>query len=584
MNENKHKTESTANQRAVAVLVLMASIALVYYRTLGNPFVWDDPFLIQNNYFIQNLSNLKLIFTHNYFTQSIELSYRPVATLTFFTDYALWGARPIGWHFFNIALHFLNSLLFFTLAARLLRRPWLAIGLSLLFALHPIQTEAINGVTFREDLLCTFFCMASLLVYTGAAENSLRRIFRIAGSLLLLLLALFSKETAVVFPLLILLYEYLFVDVPSRRRAWTMIALFFMPVIFYLYIRFGPMLGPRQDIVYQGNSFWATMLIMPQAWARYILLSLWPARQCVDHVFSESPNLTDPATITSFFVLAAAVGCALAASIRNRKAAFGVAWFVLMLLPVSNIIPIGVVMAERYLYIAVPGLLLFLGVVVEDVLLSGKARYPSLIRIVIFVCFAAAILGCGASTLERNKVWKSEVSFWKAGCECAPTSARTLVNLGVAYLNNNDLAGAERALVIAQRFAAQDTRTDRRYGTLYRSLSNLGIVYARQNRMNKAVILFAAAARLNRNSPYVFWNLGMAYFRTGQIEKAKNAFERGIEIDPRNINPRIYLISIYHHTGRLKQAIEQCDRILELTPGNSTIRELRARLVRESGG
>ena len=185
MNSGTNGTNTTTLQRTAAVIALLAAVFALYYRTLDNPFVWDDQFLILKNYFIHNLKNIGGLFTQAYFTQPVEISYRPVATLTYMIDYALWRTQPQGWHFFNVTLHFLNSLLVYALAARAARRAWLALGLALLFALHPVNTEAINAVTFREDPLCLFFMLASLLIYIGYSEGRARGALRLAASIVL---------------------------------------------------------------------------------------------------------------------------------------------------------------------------------------------------------------------------------------------------------------------------------------------------------------------------------------------------------------------------------------------------------------
>lgn len=580
--ENSEKT-TTMFQRMAATLILAAAIGAVYFRTLDNPFIWDDQYLIRNNYFIQNWSNLKLLFSRLYFTQPIELSYRPVTTFTYFVNYALWGLQPAGWHFFNLAIHFLNALVFFAIAARLTRRPWLSLGLSLIFALHPLQTEAINVATFNDDLLCLLFSMLAFLMYMGYSAKPRFGVPRLVSSLILLTLSLFSKETSVVFPALILAYEYFVPEKTSHRKAWGMATLFCIPVIFYIGIRFGPMRGPAEAVIYHGNSFWTTMLLMLHAWAVYISKLFWPARQCADYIFPETAGLFGPAALSAFFVLIAILGVVIVVSLRWKTAAFGAAWFVLMMLPVSNIIPIGVIMAERYLYMAVPGILILAGIALKGIFLGDKNTYPSLSRIFLILCLIAAVISCGAAAARRNRIWDTEISFWKSTCECAPNSARAFVNLGVAYLDNDNLEDAEPALVRAYRLASEGSLSDVRYGTLYRALSNLGIVYARQSHFRKAIGLFRAATEINPRSPYAFWNLGTAYFKTGRFEQAEKSFLNGLDLEPRNTVARMYLISIYHHTGKLEKALEQCDRIIELTPNNSTIRKQKERLLQERG-
>ncbi|MFA6449024.1 MAG: tetratricopeptide repeat protein [bacterium] len=573
--------QTTLLQRFAAIILLFLAVTVSYHRTIDNPFVWDDPILITQNHLIQNPDNLKQLFTRNYFTQGIEISYRPVNTLTFFSDFALWGNRPAGYHLINLLLHFFNSLLLFGLLARLLRRPWLGLGMAVIFAVHPVLTEALNAVTFREDPLCLFFLLISFTLYISRSDGGRAAgALKCAGAFLTFFLALFTKETAVVFPAVILAAEYFISENPSRKKALASFALFSLPAIFYLFVRFGPMRGPAESVIYHGGGPWPTALLAIQAWARYFTLFIWPARLCVTHEFPVSPRFFDASTLSAVFVLIAVAACILIACLRVKRAGFGAVWFVLMLLPVSNIIPIGVVMAERYIYMAMPGLLIFAGFVLKDFFLRDGNKYPSLSRVVLTVLVVVLAVLAAVATNNRNKVWDNTISFWKAACDCAPNSAYGFVNLGMVEFEANKYEDAKTSLVRAVRLASGGTQNDLRYGTLYRALSNLGIVYAKENQPEKAIGLLKASARLNPNSPYSFMNLGVVYFKNGDDINAERFLLRGVELMPSNVQARFYLLTIYMHSSKLKEALEQCDAILSITPEDEGIRILRSKITK----
>jgi protein O-mannosyl-transferase len=583
MNDNsfENKSPTTSLQRTAAIVFLFITIVVSYHRTINDPFVWDDPILVTQNQFIQKLDNLKKLFTRDYFTQKIEISYRPVNTFTFFIDYAVWGNRTPGYHLENILLHFFNSLLLFALLARLLRKPWLALALSMIFAVHPVLTEALNAVTFREDPLCLLFMLLSFILYMSRGDGGRASfVLKTIGSLAMLFLALFTKETAAVFPAVILAAEYFLTSKPSHRKALANTALYSVPVLFYLYMRFGPMRSPSEFVIFHGGPL-NTIILTIHAWARYIMFSIWPARLCVGHEFPVAPSLTGASTLAAFFVLIAAFALVLIAHIRTKRAGFGAAWFALMLLPVSNIIPIGVIMAERYLYTALPGFLILAGFVLQDLFLSDDNKYPSLSRIVLTALLVASIALGAFATINRNKVWGNEITFWKTATECAPSSSWVYVNLGVACINAGKNEEAKESLVRAVRLASAGAESDVRYGTLYRALTNLGIVYAKEDQLNKAIELLKASAILNPHSPFSFWNLGVVYFRYGDIKSAEHSFLRGLEIEPSNASAHLYLLTIYLVEGRLKDALAECDRILAMSPNDNAIKVKREEIIRE---
>lgn len=579
MNNNPGNNNVTQASRLAAIIAIFVATVLVYYNTLDNPLVWDDIYLIRDNIFIQDISNITKIFSSEYFSQPVEISYRPVATLTYMIEYFLWDVHTDGYHMFNLVLHIMNAFMVLTIIARFTKRYWLSVGAALLFALHPVQTEAINAITFREDLLAAFFCLASLIVYMKYRDGGSPA--QLVFSLVLVLLAVFSKETAVVFPGVILAYEYYIRNEKSPGRSWGAAALFAVPVVFYLIVRFGPMQGPQSELIYHGGGPGATAVIMIQAFAHYLNLLFWPAAQCVDYLFAENPSFGDPATLVSLFILIAAAGISVMFFLVRRSFAFGAAWFVLFMLPVSNIIPIGVVMAERYLYIASAGFFVALAVAADYLFVSGERPFPYLNSKALTALLAVAIVAAGAKTYARNQVWDSRVEFWEAACSCAPKSARAAVNLGLAYLDEEQLDEAGRTLVVAVRLASEGKQSDIRYGSLYRAFTNLGIVSARQGRLETAVYFFTEAAKYNPEAASPYLNIGVASIKLGRLDVAKHALEKGLELSDFNPTASLYLAMVYHQLGEIRRAIDTCNGILAVVPDHHRALVLKDYLLME---
>ncbi|HHT9113741.1 MAG TPA: tetratricopeptide repeat protein [Candidatus Wunengus sp. YC65] len=242
-----------------AVLGLIILSFAAYLNTLSNTFVFDDVYVISGNYFIRDWKNFWGLFTSKYFAASGELSYRPVVTLSYFVDYSLWHLNPLGYHLTNVVLHTLNSVLLFFLVQLMVKNTPVAFPASLFFICHPVLSEAVNAVSYREDLLAaTFFIIAFLLYVKSPASNKFmyrnlsplgtgihhgvypeqkqdssaspqndkrRRVQHVSVyhserseesnfylyplSLLSYLFALFSKEMAITLPLLIFFFDYL---------------------------------------------------------------------------------------------------------------------------------------------------------------------------------------------------------------------------------------------------------------------------------------------------------------------------------------------------------------------------------------
>lgn len=147
-------------------LLLVAALAVgVYWNSLSNSFVYDDKATIVENTFIRDFKNLSKFLSRDYFSQASELTYRPVITFSYMADFFFWGQNPRGFHAANILLHMVNSLLIFLIAFSIWRCAAAALACGLIFASYPVMSEAVNAISFREDVLSTSFFFAALLIH-----------------------------------------------------------------------------------------------------------------------------------------------------------------------------------------------------------------------------------------------------------------------------------------------------------------------------------------------------------------------------------------------------------------------------------
>ena len=142
---------------ATPCIILSVISVIVFFNTASNAFVYDDSVTVVHNSLIKNWKNIHSLFSFHYFMLSGELSYRPVVTLSYFIDYFLWGLNPVGFHLTNIFLHAGNTILFYFFLKRVVKANTSAFIAALLFTTHPVLTEAVNSVSYREDMLAAFF-------------------------------------------------------------------------------------------------------------------------------------------------------------------------------------------------------------------------------------------------------------------------------------------------------------------------------------------------------------------------------------------------------------------------------------------
>src|SRR3972149_3195809 len=213
-------TRHTRLEKILPLIIILISI-LLYLNTLPNTFVYDDAYVITENYFIKSWGNLPKLFTKDYLPLSGELSYRPVVTLTYFIDYAIWRLNPMGYHLTNVILHTVNVFLFYVFIKNIIRTHTLTILATLLFLSHPLLTETVNAVCYREDILASIFFLLSFIYFikicipfSGSGnltqQTHTRLVLYYTVSCGSYCLALFSKEMAITLPILLVLFDLLY--------------------------------------------------------------------------------------------------------------------------------------------------------------------------------------------------------------------------------------------------------------------------------------------------------------------------------------------------------------------------------------
>ena len=206
-------------EKILPLIIILISI-LLYLNTLPNTFVYDDAYVITENYFIKSLGNLPKLFTKDYLPFSGELSYRPIVTLTYFIDYAIWGLNPLGYHLTNVILHTINVFLFYTFIKSISQNLTISSLSALLFLSHPLLTETVNAVCYREDILVSIFFLLAFIYFikiripfSGRGNLTQQTRTRFVPSYItscaFYCRALFSKEMAITLPILLVLFDLL---------------------------------------------------------------------------------------------------------------------------------------------------------------------------------------------------------------------------------------------------------------------------------------------------------------------------------------------------------------------------------------
>ncbi|HCA42753.1 MAG TPA: hypothetical protein DEP28_05815, partial [Bacteroidetes bacterium] len=199
-------------------LILIAVVFAVYFNSLENQFVFDDESVIQTNSSLTTLSSIPKYFTgDDGFHKVIGKYYRPVVSTSYNIDYAIWGLNPFGFHLTNIIIHLIATLILFRLLQLIFIKQknvnLIALLGTLIFAVHPIHTEAVSWVSGRTDSFFTIFFFASFLYYlkyTGYPDFENKNNKYLYISLIYFAFGLLTKEMIVTLPVILIFFDYTF--------------------------------------------------------------------------------------------------------------------------------------------------------------------------------------------------------------------------------------------------------------------------------------------------------------------------------------------------------------------------------------
>ena len=569
----------------LAALFLLGFFA--YAASIQGPFVWDDPILVSNNAYIKDISHAGKVFTLDVEAGAGGATrfYRPLLTLSFMADYALGGLRPAGYHVTNILLHVLAAWAVFWFLRTLLSDFRLAFLAAALFVVHPVHTEAVSYISGRSDPMVLAFLLCAFVFYL----KSLRR----PAPLTLLGLgaayacALLSRESGLILPILILVYHGIFREKVRPGPLLLLVAV----TAAYLLVRASVFRdAPAGPVPLLFAERWPGVFV---AVVNYLRLLLWPFGLHMEYgmpVFSA----TDPKVFLGAGLLAGLLILVWRQRQGDRAVAFGVAWFLVGLAPVLNILPLNAYMAEHWLYLPSVGFFLVLALLIRRLSERPAGRQAGRVLVAGLLVFYLAL------TVRQNiAYWRDPKQFYETTLKYAPESARLMTNLGHIYQGEErfDEAAAlyEKAIALSPR---RQMRAYSGLGAIYlytgrtqeaieiyrRAIaiepgfhelhSNLGSIYDRVGRQEEARQAFETAVRLNPNSAAAHMNLGVVLSRQeATVDEAAAHLQSAIALNPNFPEAYRNLADLYVNLGRVAEAIELYQKALALRPDYPQVRQ-----------
>lgn len=552
----------------------------VYGLSLGNHFVaWDDNYLIVSNPIIKGFSWEN---TKNAFTSFDPELYDPLIFLVYQFNYMIGGIDPFMFHFTNLLLHTLNAMGVCLLLTLLTKRGWIGVVGGLMFAVHPLNTEAVSWASALKDVLSTFFFLLSILAYIQYRKNDNRRWFFYGACIALFLLGLLSKVMILTLPIVLLLLDSL----ESRRWNLRMFLekapLFALSTVFGIVALFG-----KSGTVTQ-STFMEKTLMAAKSTIFYVWSYIWPVHLSVLYPYTKPITITSPDFFIPLILVIAMIATMILTFRKMRFVSIGIAFYLLTLIPTFFNFAKGgyfYVASDRYAYIPQIGLLLILLVLVDKYVLRSTIRYS---REYVFAGSTLVILVFSFLAMKQSLTWKNTETLFLQTLTHYPDAHAARLNLGYVYRESemydkaleqfeiilerepkNALALANMGLVYEKMGRITDAVNAYEKGMEANprerdSFMSLGMLYERQGELDKALALYKKVEDINPSYAPVYHNMGSVYVQKNDLTAAEAAYEKALRINPYYADAHFNLAYIYAKQGRPDDAARKYEITMQI--------------------
>ena len=427
------------------LMIVIIGLAL-YFNSFTYPFVWDDEEQIIANQSITSLGNIPQFFFGSTFNSGgrdglTGLYYKPLLTTSYALLYSLFRINPVGYHVFQVLLHIVNALLLFFFLRVFWKDQWRRFLISLIFLIHPVQIESVVYIAGLQEPLFMFFGLLTLNLYSCKKPNLL---FLAAP---LLLLSLLSKETGIVFILLVPLYSYLITH--KNRLLSTFSSL--IALLTYLFLRFGMakmQISEHNLTPINRLSLLERLPNIPKIIVHYLEHFFLPHNLSIsEHWVINSLSWGEfwfPLIICLFL----ACGVFLLVWWQEKHLSrnlFFLTWFILALGLHLHLIPLDFTVSDRWFYLPIVGLSAFL-----VSLLPAQEKFELKNKHIVLFLYLIFLL---VSALIRIEKWQSGLSLYQNDIAISPNSFDLTNNLGVELFRHGQIKQAQEYFLLSTKLA-----------------------------------------------------------------------------------------------------------------------------------
>lgn len=534
-------------ENILIVLFLFAAVFVCYGNLLNAGFVWDDESLVVNNPLLRAPVYSFKIFqediSNSHFNYTIY--YRPLQILSYAVEYRLWGLVPMGFHFTGIFIHFLNALLVFYLAQKLFKRKTVSFLGAGLFAISPLNAGVVSYVSSRADLLLFFFGFLALISFVYFREEE--KPSYLVSCVLFLVMALLSKEAAIMIPFLILLID---IFMPGKRTVSRVLChLPGFAVIACYAVTHRLLFGDRYGTVFASAPFQVVLDYFRMA-AKFFTLGLFPLDPHLRRFAAIMPGASFEWIVPLVFIFIVFLLLK-----KNRKIAlFSLLFLALALVPAAFVVGYFKVLGEQWMYVPSFGLFLFIAIFLADIYdnMGKLARVAVLTAVVMCTAFYSSV------TIAQCANWRSDAAL---SDRVLGSSGRDLVAMhykAVSLVKENK--GAE-SLKIMEDYVKNDPKDPRAWYIK-------GRVELASGDIEGATKDFMTAVKTDARYADGYLGLAFAEVAKGDVDNGIKYLEKVLELEPRHVEALTFLASVHSKSGNEPKALEMAIRAKYAAPYN----------------
>jgi len=521
-------------------------ILFIYGATLFFNIVYlDDNVLVTGQYeFNKSLSNISQAFKEDIFRtpQDGGTFYRPILRLTFMFD-AQFGEGAIIFmsHFSNMLLHIMAMLLLFILLLKLKIKKEIAFLFTLFFSVHPLTAQTVAFISGRNDALLAIFVFPTLIFFINFLESKKKK--DLIWHLLFFSLALFTKETAIILPIICTVYILIFENwkkiLENYKTYLIMISGWVSVSSIWFLARISVLHNPIGNASYNiFSSIYNNMPVLIPTIGKIFLpfnLSVFPVLVDMSMIY----GIISLILLTIWFILS---------ENKNLKLiSFGFLWFIIFIL-LTLIKPLGTIpeFSENRIYIPMLGfifIILGLGNIKLPIFLKKKINYEINYKKIALFISILIILIFSSVTIYRNQYYKNKFNFWKNATETSPSFAFNHNNLGAMYYLDKNIDNAEKEFLKALELNPKEPMTH----------NNLGLIYASKNKFIEAEEEYKKELEINSNYDNAYFNLGLLYWQQKRYDDAKINWLKTLEINPNYIDAYNALMTYNYEQKNYKE-------------------------------